>query len=106
MSTLRNWLERRASGVPEGVGPVLLADAACEINGFVRPVETRALEDATARSSDVRRYRVLGRALYRERRPGPDKPWFPAAEERFEGVVGRLLDRIPAEVAVPDRPSR
>ena len=99
---LREWLERRALRLPGGTGAILLDDADREIAALRRPPTERALEDAVARSSDVNRYRVFGRALFRGPRTAVDKPWFSAAQERFEGMVDRLLSRTPGEVEVPD----
>ena len=102
MTSLRAWLERRADRLPGGAGRSLVEDSDREIEGFHRPVTDRSLDDARSRSTDVSRYRVAARKLYRAGRTPPDKPWFAAAEERFEGMIDRLLSLVPPPVVVPD----
>jgi hypothetical protein len=102
MTGLGRWLEDRAARLPSGVGPVLLSDAAGEVDGFLRPVTERALDQAVAGSTDVSRYRVVRRALYRRERSRPHKPWFAAMESRFEKMVTRLLALVPADLRIPD----
>jgi hypothetical protein len=86
-----------------GVGEALSSDATREVDGFTSLVTDRALHSALRKSTDVTRYRLVGRRLYRfPRARTPDKAWLVPTEQGFEGWLTRLIGLVPAEVEVPD----
>jgi len=103
MTLLRDWLDRGQTGLRSGVGEALSADALREIDGFASPVTDRSLQGALRKSTDVTRYRIVNRRLYRfprERRE--DKAWLAPTEQGFEGWLTRLIGLVPDDVEVPD----